>query len=41
MAYVESERNLLEGLQYRDFYYMLCNIDQFPVMYQFSSKIVD
>lgn len=40
-AYVETERNALEGLQYRDFYYMLCNIDQFPEMYEFSCKIVD
>jgi len=40
-AYVESERNALEGLQYRDYYYMLCNIDQFPEMYEFSSKIAD
>jgi len=41
VAYVESERNALEGLQYRDYYYMLCNIDQFPEMYQFSCRIVD
>ncbi|MGA7959647.1 MAG: LodA/GoxA family CTQ-dependent oxidase [Xanthobacteraceae bacterium] len=40
-AYVETERNGLEGLEYRDFYYMLCNIDQFPEMYEFSSKIVN
>jgi hypothetical protein len=41
VAYVETERNPLEGVEYRDYYYMLCNIDQFPEMYQFSSKIVD
>ena len=40
-AYVETERNGLEGLEYRDFYYMLGNIDQFPQMYEFSSKIVN
>ena len=43
VAYVETERNGLEGLEYRDFYYMLCNIDQFPEMYrvQFQDRRIN
>jgi hypothetical protein len=29
-ANVETERSRLDGMQYRDYYYMLCNIDDFP-----------
>ena len=40
-AYIEVERSRLGGMQYRDYYYMLCNIEQFPEMYRYSATIVE
>jgi hypothetical protein len=41
MAAVETERPRLEGMPYRDYYFMLCNIDKFPEMYEYSATIVE
>jgi hypothetical protein len=41
MANVETERSRLDGMQYRDYYYLLCNIEQFPEMYDYSATIVE
>jgi hypothetical protein len=40
-ANVEIERSRLGGMQYRDYYYMLSNIEQFPEMYSYSATIVE
>ena len=40
-ANVEFERSRLKGMEYRDYYYMLCNIGQFPEMYQYSARLVE
>jgi hypothetical protein len=40
-AYVETERYRLRGMQYRDYYYMLSNIEDFPEMYDYSVVIAD
>ena len=41
LANVETERPRLDGMLYRDYYYMLCNIEQFPEMYEYSVVMVD
>ncbi|MFZ3358325.1 MAG: LodA/GoxA family CTQ-dependent oxidase [Xanthobacteraceae bacterium] len=40
-ANVEIERSRLKGLEFRDYYYMLYNIEQFPELYQYSATIVE
>ena len=40
-AYVETERHRLRGMQYRDYYYMLSNIEDFPEMYDYSAVIAE
>jgi Iron-containing redox enzyme len=41
LAQVERWRSRLNGLRMRDYYYLLANIEQFPEMYRYSSRIAE
>ena len=41
VVYVETERSLYDGLQYRDYFHILMNVEKYPGFFEYSRNIVD
>lgn len=40
-VYVETDRNRYDGMSYRDYFYLLMNIEKYPDFYDYGPKIAD
>jgi hypothetical protein len=41
VVYVETERSVYDGLQYRDYFHILMNIEKYPGFFEYSRNIVE